>query len=292
MAKGFHFVKWHQRRIRKKYEKLGFTERFYHSEDATVRYWIGGTGKPLLLIHGFGADGMLTWEKQIKPVAAQFQVIVPDLCWFGESTANLSPNLLTQITVMAQLLDYLEVNEYDVVGISYGGFVGLGLGCLFPDQVQKLGIVCSPGNTYNHALLKDLSAKAGVEEVEDLFVPTTPQEILRLIDLAFWKKRRIPSFLLKQMQELYFSRHHAEQRALLYALKTMNPNSFRTSVLLQKDVHLIWGAGDAIFPVTEGQKLAHHLNAEIAIIPKAGHAVNVERRRQFNKEFLLFLFDR
>src|SRR6476660_2206840 len=53
----------------------------------TIRYEERGTGKPLVLLHGFPLDSRV-FQKQLEDLSRDFRVIVPDLTSFGQSTCD------------------------------------------------------------------------------------------------------------------------------------------------------------------------------------------------------------
>jgi pimeloyl-ACP methyl ester carboxylesterase len=56
---------------------------------------------------------------------------------------------------------------------------------------------------------------------------------------------------------------------------------------------IIWGEEDQIFPLELGYRLKRHIgeSAEIVVIKKAGHAVNLEKSKEFVKHLKSFLID-
>jgi pimeloyl-ACP methyl ester carboxylesterase len=53
-------------------------------KNQTIFYGVKGEGKPLILLHGFGA-GMWVWEKQIDALSRDYRVYVIDLIGHGFS---------------------------------------------------------------------------------------------------------------------------------------------------------------------------------------------------------------
>jgi alpha-beta hydrolase superfamily lysophospholipase len=60
----------------------GFVER---GDGARIHYTVQGEGPALLLIHGYPLNGGL-FRDNVAAFAANYQVIVPDLRGFGQST--------------------------------------------------------------------------------------------------------------------------------------------------------------------------------------------------------------
>ncbi|WP_191602926.1 alpha/beta fold hydrolase [Marinomonas algicola] len=86
-------------------------------------------GSCLLLLHGAGVGGELTWESMIPYLTRWETILVPDLKGMGKSHAlsgEEEPFTAKSLAEdMSHLLDYLEWQQFDVVGYSLGGLVTL-----------------------------------------------------------------------------------------------------------------------------------------------------------------------
>lgn len=82
-----------------------------------------GTGKPLLLLHGW-PEFWLTWEPVMTRLAGRFTLIAPDLRGFGDSDkpdGAYGPD--QHAADMLALMDALGVERFGVVGHDVGGAV-------------------------------------------------------------------------------------------------------------------------------------------------------------------------
>jgi pimeloyl-ACP methyl ester carboxylesterase len=97
----------------------------------TVSYRRGGTGEPLLLIHGLGGVGRY-WDPLLSLFADAYDVISVDLPGFGESTPLAGERVSAEALARAlgELLDELSLPCVHVVGHSLGGFVAFELAAL------------------------------------------------------------------------------------------------------------------------------------------------------------------
>ena len=288
---GCNLVKWNQKRLGKKYNRKGLLEQVFKNDEHTVNFWEGGDGDTVLIIHGFGADGQMTWNKTIQDLVKDYHIIVPDLLWFGKSFSTAKPNLDSQVYAMLDLLSNRKVDHCKLVGVSYGGFVSLGITQKAPELVSKMCIVDSPGMTYNVDLLDSLCVKVGVNEVQDIFVVKNPSEVKRLFNLASVKNRRIPKGILNDTYALYFDQHHEQLYQLLETLPSEQKRFLQNPDIKFPPTTIIWGSDDQIFPLSEGEKLAKALDAELKVVPKAGHAPNLDNFKQFQKYLREFLSD-
>ena len=269
--------------------RTGMEERTLVAGEHTIRYWIGGQGPPVLLIHGFGGDGLSTWSRQLDDFTAEHTVIVPDLLWFGASHSQAQPTLTHQAQAQLALLDELSLAAVDVVGISYGGFVTLRLHQLAEDRLNRLVIVDSPGPIFSDADVEALAERFGVEEPEELFVPQTPAAVGTLIGLAYYEEKHYPSFLLRDIQRNLFADNHDALRGLLADLSASRDQLAPSTLTVPSESLVIWGSHDKVFPLPIGASLAELLSAELVTIPQAAHAPQIERPEPFNQAVLEYL---
>ena len=105
----------------------------------------GGTGVPLVLLHGFPLD-RTSWD-DVMPALAGIRVIRPDLRGCGESEPGDGPALMESLAGdVAALLDALEADRAIVAGHSIGGYVALAFFRMYEERVAGLGLVASHVN--------------------------------------------------------------------------------------------------------------------------------------------------
>ena len=63
----------------------GFTERRIQTSGATIHTLVGGSGPPLLLIHGY-PQTHVEWHKIAPRLAQRFTVVMTDLRGYGDSS--------------------------------------------------------------------------------------------------------------------------------------------------------------------------------------------------------------
>jgi pimeloyl-ACP methyl ester carboxylesterase len=106
-----------------------------------IEFEVTGSGRPVVLLHGFPDSGRL-WRHQAPVLAdAGFQVIVPDLRGYGgsdqpdEVEAYAIPFLAGDVL---GILDHLDLEKAHVVGHDWGAALAWALGSLVPDRVDHL----------------------------------------------------------------------------------------------------------------------------------------------------------
>ncbi|KAI5403941.1 hypothetical protein KIW84_051186 [Lathyrus oleraceus] len=160
------------------------------------------TLKPsLVLIHGFGPMAIWQWRQQVQFLAPHFNLYVPDLIFFGESTTRSKERSEQfQAESVGKLLEKLGVKKCHVAGTSYGGIVAYNMAkMLGNEKIDKVVIASSGVNmTKNHNVR--LMERAGMDKIEDLMLPSSTQNMRKMMKLAVAKRTSfIPDFLLKDL---------------------------------------------------------------------------------------------
>ncbi|PSW20289.1 alpha/beta hydrolase [Photobacterium sanctipauli] len=274
---GCELVDWKAKQDESDLHDAGYQAHYLPLEEGgSMKYWVGGTGEPLLLIHGFGGSAISTWKNEMLALSKQYRVIAPDLPWFGGSYSQGTPNLTTQTDAVWQMLDALKIDKVNVAGISYGGFVTYNM-MLEPNRVKKGVIIASPGPLFSDQDLEALCLRAGVDKPEDLFVPENQQEVRRLFDHVFFEPKKMPDFIAEQIYSNYFSPYKNEKRLLIQSLPQDRDRISSYSPSKLPPSLLIWGDSDQIFPLSNGISLSEYLNSAIIVIPDTGHGVTNEQ---------------
>lgn len=127
------------------FEKLTWTWRGHK-----IQYTVMGTGRPLLLIHGFGAS-LGHWRKNIPVLAAGgYQVFALDLLGFGGSDKPPLPYTLELWEELLQDFWAAHIQQPTVfVGNSIGGLLSLMLIANHP-EISAGGVLLNCAGGLNH----------------------------------------------------------------------------------------------------------------------------------------------
>ncbi len=91
-------------------------------QDRPARVWRGGTGKPLVLLHGGLGDASTHWRWCWSSLADSYAVFAPDLPGFGGMTAPLpDPSYQAYVEWLIALFDALQLKDVALAGNSIGG---------------------------------------------------------------------------------------------------------------------------------------------------------------------------
>lgn len=107
-----------------------------------------------MLIHGLGSAAT-AWRLVTPALAVEFEVIAFDLPGHGETPyrhgLKMDPKSLGELVIAN--LDDLEVETFDLVGSSLGGWIALEMAAAHPDRVKSVTAL-APAGLWRHPLSK------------------------------------------------------------------------------------------------------------------------------------------
>ncbi|KAL8551925.1 hypothetical protein ACS0TY_000827 [Phlomoides rotata] len=233
--------------------------------------------KPVVvLVHGFAAEGIVTWQFQVGSLTKKYSVYVPDLLFFGGSfTDNPDRSPAFQAECLAKGLRKLGIERCTVVGFSYGGMVAFKMAEMYPRMVEALvvsGSILAMTDSISAATLEGL----GFSSSSELLLPTSVKGCKALLKVAAHKKLWFPDRLHKDFLEVMFN-NRKERGELLEGLVVSTKDT--NIPKFPQRIHLLWGEQDQIFKMEHAQDMKGQLgeNATFEGIKKAGHLVHLER---------------
>jgi haloacetate dehalogenase len=120
----------------------GFEQRQIGTSGATINLVTGGSGPPLLLLHGYPQTHVM-WRKVALRLAQDFTVVVPDLRGYGDSSKPPAGENFINYSKRALALDQVEVmaalghGRFAVAGHDRGARVTHRLLRDHPDKVTR-----------------------------------------------------------------------------------------------------------------------------------------------------------
>lgn len=114
--------------------------------EATLRVRVGGSGPPLLLLHGHPRTHA-TWHRVAPILAERFTVVCPDLRGFGESSKPVdTPNYAgsskrAKARDCVELMHRLGFDRFGLVGHDRGSYTAFRTAMDHPAAVSRLAIL-------------------------------------------------------------------------------------------------------------------------------------------------------
>jgi pimeloyl-ACP methyl ester carboxylesterase len=261
----------------------GFEERFAEIRGIRTRYFVGGDGPPLVLVHGLG--GAAVNFTLLGPLLAErHRVLIPDLPGHARSEP------LEQVEGLDDYAEHVaEVAELEgmlpaaVLGYSMGGVVVLRLAVTRPDDVQALVLVGAAGIVSVKRRAEIWLAVTGALRPAQIMtrfrgsIARRPR--LRWLPFGLWGAVDPPALPPESVIGfLEGPSQHTDVGAAGRALVRDDPRPDLERV--RCPVLLVWGARDRLVPLADGFEYARRLRAPIRVLPAAGHLIVGERPQE------------
>jgi pimeloyl-ACP methyl ester carboxylesterase len=254
----------------------GFERREMKVNGADIVLFEGGSGEPLLFLHGAGTvsgfNFCAAWPQK-------FKVYLPYHPGFGESPDSAAITSIDDYVLhYLELLDRLEIDKVALVGLSLGGWIAATLAAQNSHRLTKLVLVAPAG----------------------LRVPEHPTaDIFRL------KPDELPGYLVQDpgvlapyvpdphgpdfLDFVVNDYHEMSSYARLAWERPYDPNLAKWLHRISVPTLLLYGDKDRITPAQQSKTWAALIpNATVRILPDAGHLV-LDENEQAPQAVLEFL---
>jgi pimeloyl-ACP methyl ester carboxylesterase len=261
----------------------------------TIFYTVKGEGKPLVLIHGYGA-GIWVWEKQIEALSQFYRVYAFDVIGHGFSDRPKIPYTPENyIQYLRDFMDGVGIERATLIGNSMGGGMAWATAILFPERVDRLILINSvPPDILRQVRNESFRTLVAIKDIPllpYLVIAGRSRNSVRLILLECVSNIKLitPEILDRQYQlsrikgttwVLYSTFKHAEEALTL-------KDQFS---LIRHPTLFIWGERDLIFPPRVGETLHQAITgSKLQVIEKSGHIPMWETPDEVNRAILDFL---
>src|SRR2546423_5524668 len=258
----------------------GLEERFAEIKGVRMRYFVGGEGPPLVLVHGLGGAAS-NWAELAPLLVQRHRLLVPDLPGHGGSTAlpavsGLEP-FADRVALVAEREGMLPAA---VVGHSLGGMVVLRLALRRPGDVEALVLAgaagLSIGGVWRRQLLSIFTTVRPGRLAGRYRGWVSRSPLLRRLVFGFVSVAD-PAGLTDEAVEGFLAAHllHTDVDSAWQALRRDDPRQELEAVRCR--VLVLWGAEDVQLPLDDAFEYTRRLRARLRVIPGCGHLLIGER---------------
>jgi pimeloyl-ACP methyl ester carboxylesterase len=255
----------------------------------------GGTGRPVVLIHGWPLSGE-SWSKQVPAFeAAGYRVITYDRRGFGRSDKPLTGyDYDTFASDLDAVLSELDLVDVTLVGFSMGGgeiarYIGtrgearlhsVVFASAVPPYLEKTD------DNPDGPLTKDAAAEmtAGLTKDEDSFYDE--------FTTGFFSADGVLKVTEAERQEAIALAHQSKKHAALASMAAFATTDFRDDLTkVTVPTLVIHGDSDATVPFEGSGARTHQAIAgsELHVVKDAPHGVTVSHPEEWNQAVLEFL---
>lgn len=247
-------------------------------------YLEGGTGEPLLMLHGFG--GNKEGFGYIVPMLTDgSHIIAPDHIGFGESSrpVDIDYSPIAQSKRLHELMKKLGIQKYHLAAHSMGGHVALHLAYMYPHEVKSLclfaptGVSGAPDTPFMQRIYETNGASARTHSAAE-FKP--------LLGSVFYKEPFVPYPLFHEMASIYMSSHEIHKK-IIPTYKQYPVNDLASDIVIP--TLIFWGDKDEIVHPESANILDALIpNSTLAMLEETGHTPFMERPEESAKHYLEF----
>jgi pimeloyl-ACP methyl ester carboxylesterase len=267
--------------------------QFIKLSDGYVHFELSGPekGSLVILIHGISAHYFL-WDDLCPSLRKDgFRVLRYDLYGRGFSDRpDVNYNEQLFVRQLLELLSVLEIKEpVDLVGSTMGGSIAVIIAAKNPEKVRKIVLINPAGYSANIPLAGRI---VRLPVVGDYLTYAFGNALIRKsLKDYFFKLDRFPQFLKKYNEQ---TKYIGFKRAILSTLRNFDlddqKTSYETVGKQKRQVMLIWGMEDKIYPIGNSEKVRAAIpGTEFHALDGTGHIPNYEAPEKVDSLIVEFL---
>jgi pimeloyl-ACP methyl ester carboxylesterase len=270
-------------------------------DGARMRYLRGGSGPPLILLHGL-LGYSFSWRYTMPALAPYAAVYAPDLlgAGFSDRPQGLDHSMEGTAKRVVQFAEKLGLGSFDLLGTSRGGLVAMAAAAQCVDrvgaadlQIRRLILVCpvNPYSPHGKWIAPFFGTRFGAGGFR-------------------WAVERMPFLFPYWHGRLYADRSKIPPGSLegymaplaipglfehaLSIVRTWTADLRRLEALLPKiatiPTLLMWGDRDPAVYISSLEPLSRHFkNVQCVVFPGIGHLPYEECPAEFNQALINFL---
>ncbi len=222
------------------------------------------------------------WYGFLPRLTANYDVILFDYPGQGESTTDDVPYLIPEFArYLTLIMDEVGVEKLHLMGISYGGFIGLDFARLYQERLHTLTL---SGILLSHEKLFELYQEISLRfyrSSEDVFEIYTQYMYEKIFGEAF--AAAIPPESFEAMRQRFYDRYIDHRHCLIRLTEAQDPffgaleENMAGYCAIETPTVLIAGSQDRALPLWQQKKILDIVpNSRWLEIPGAGHVVYLE----------------
>jgi pimeloyl-ACP methyl ester carboxylesterase len=248
-----------------------------------LHYQEQGRGRPVLLLHGFGANSF-SWKYVARDLAPKYRAISVDLKGFGASPkpADGAYSIVDQADLIVDFIMRHDLWEMTLIGHSFGGAVALLTALKLREQSSERFsslVLIGPLSYRQH--LPSFVRILRMPILSSLALCVTPTEfyVRSILKLAYFDNRKISQEAINAYKAPL--RSAGARYAIMQTARNIIPCDIEEISAKYGSIGvptlLIWGRHDKIVPLGIGNRLHRAIpGSELVIVESAGHAPHEE----------------
>jgi pimeloyl-ACP methyl ester carboxylesterase len=239
----------------------GFRSEYVTIRGNRIHYYEGGSGAPVVLVHGLGSRAE-DWAN-LMPLLKQagFHVYAIDLLGYGRSArpGDAAYSIPEEAQYVEDFLAQKKLNKVSLVGWSMGGWVAMRVALDQPESIGRLVLCGSAGIRFEPSFT-----------IFD-FEPTTIPAVRHLYRMLMPQPAKLPDFLARDMIRKFKELNWVVDRS---ARSMFRGNDLLDGKLgdLRMPTLIIWGKQDHLIPLATGISMHQQISQSVLeIYDGCGH---------------------
>ena len=243
-----------------------------------INYKIAGQGPAILILHGWGGSSD-SWIRVQEILAREgFKVICPDFPGFGKSKTPFEPWGVKEYgNFVLNLTKILELQNFFLLGHSFGGRVAIKFSVLYPEKIKSLILCDSAG----------IKQKWGIGEKLIFQISKIGNAIFTPTPLRRFKDKAKNLFYIFLRHRDYAKADGTMRETIK---KVLTEDLLKDLPQIKIRTLIIWGESDKLVPVKYAHIFKEKIeNSELKILPKIGHSPHLEVPEKLAEIIINFL---
>ena len=236
---------------------------------APIRYLEGGSGEPLVYLHGAG--GMTENDPILKELSSRFHVYAPFIPGYGETIECETMRDMLDFALHGwDVVEALGLKNPILVGHSMGGMIAAEMAALAPNDVSRLALICPAGLWLDEHPIVDMFSLLPYEMPKYLFHDPEAGAKLMTSGLDLSDPKFLQDYLVRNARQLGMA------GKLLFPIpeRGLAERLYRVKA---KTV-IVWGESDKLIPPIYGPAFQSAIaGAQLVNVPEAGHMIIAEK---------------
>ena len=234
-----------------------------------VRYLEGGSGQPLVFLHGAG--GAVAEDPFLAKLAQSFHVYAPLLPGYGDSEECGEIRDMLDVTLHTwDVVRALGLEDPILVGHSMGGMIAAEMAALCPHQVSKLALICPTGLWLDDHPVTDIFSLLPYEMPALMFHDAVAGAAMFTAGTNVEDPGFLQAYLVRNARQLGMAGR------ILFPIpeRGLSQRLYR----IKAKTVLVWGDSDKVVSPIYAQAFKRGMkDAQLVSIPEAGHMVPWEK---------------
>jgi pimeloyl-ACP methyl ester carboxylesterase len=252
----------------------------------------GGSGATVVFMHPATGTSQIFEQQLLAFARAGYRAIAFDRRGWGRTQVDSAgPQPGTAADDLLALMNQLGIQQFHLVGSAAGGFVAWDFALSYPDRLRSVVVANSIGGVQDETFVK---LGAELRPPEFLAMPAHLRELspnYRAADPAGAQRwLEIERGARSGGAGNEAGRTGAGRGSAVAAQPLKNALTFSALERITRPVLLLTGGADMYAPPPVTRMFASHVKqAEVVVIPDAGHATSWEQPEAFNRAVLAFI---